>query len=749
MLMANITRTVIIANHSGGWIYTTDYLLDAPPADSSNNSWYNFSYINESEWDTGGSAVIGATNNYSYSPYVVTEIGSSLAGNTSYADLWENWNDTAGAPNDFSSGVLNYTANTYGISGANDGWDWDTQNNNGPFGYDDNIDYNRIVSGKLELDSITGSPSQNRCSNYDCSGAYGISVNITPELYDVIQSEGGSATLSFNYGWLDNSGNRFETSDQVWTKARWTSPTSGAHYLGRDIDSLQDGDDSSVEIATGDNPNNDYSGYYAKDLSEYIEGPGMYYLELGGKLYASSYDEYGKWNFDNIQIAVSNTTNHYYFRKHFTITNMSKVQRAAINILSDDRAVVYINGMLIDEDFEEHDGEYWNRRGKNIQTIYLNEGDNVLAAELINNNLAAKLDVELIGFDNERDKAITVMTDGAANERCSRQSTGDASQDAILAACQAREKYGITVYAVGFSDESEESTLEGIAECGDGIYIKSSNVTALKQFYEDVASSIVSASMHAQTIELRGEMKESILYGDSYIALNYTPIVESPGFGEISVITEQNHFTNCTFNVFIYDDIRVTDSKLTSYSSEHWTDRLIVNGNTAYNLSEYNSNYTELGDPFIVNIPPTMLVSGENNFSVRTGDTPENSTGCSLNNTFIYTGLVQSSVPYSSVVAKAEGCEWEVEFNNGSFEYIKAPLDYTGSNECSFTNATISYDPEDTLHLAAYQLFDQLDFDDDNRVDINFNDMNLFIRSFLVPGVPSMWGPIIAEARIW
>lgn len=749
MLMENITRTTVISNGSDGWYYTTDYFLSAPPIDSENHTWYNFSYINESQWSSGGTAVIGSTNGFAYAPAVITDVGSNLTGNMSYADLWEHGNDTAGEPNDFSSGILNYTSNSYGIAGEDDGWDYDTMNGNGPFGYDDNIDYNEIVSGELELDSRTGSPARNRCSGYDCSGAYGISVNITQEIYDIIQSESGSATLSFSYEWDEDTGNIFENADQVWIKARWTSPTSGSHYLGRDLDDGHQGADADPEIATAENPDVDFSGFYAEDLSGWIEGPGMYYLELGGKQYCSWYNEYGTWRFDDIQIAVTNKTNHYYFRKHFNITNTSQVSRGVINILSDDRAIVYLNGELIDEDFEPHTGEYWNRRGKNIPGSYFRAGDNVIAVELINNNLAAKVDLELFGFDSERDKAITVMTDGVATGECARQGTGDASQDAIQAACEAREDYGIVVYAVGFSDGADESALEQIAECGDGIYAKSNNITTLKEFYEDIASSIVSASMHSQTIDVQGDLTDSILYEDSYIEINYTPIVDPPQFGEIDVVIEEKGFDNCTFNVTIPDDIRVTDSKMTSYSSEHWTDALIVNNNVVYNLSYYNDDYTELGDPFIINIPPTLLNTGNNTFYIRTGDHPQNSTGCSLNNTFIYTGMIQSNIPYSQVLSKAEGCNWNVEFDDGSFENISVPVSYNGGNTCSFTSTLIDYDSDDTLDNAGFQLFSQLDFNDDFRVDINFNDMNLFVQSFLVPGVPSMWGPAIIEGRVW
>ena len=64
-----------------------------------------------------------------------------------------------------------------------------------------------INGGELELDCRTW--GYNYCYGYDCSGAYGIKVNITQEIYDIISSAGGSATLSFNYEWQETSGNQF------------------------------------------------------------------------------------------------------------------------------------------------------------------------------------------------------------------------------------------------------------------------------------------------------------------------------------------------------------------------------------------------------------------------------------------------------------------------------------------------------------------------------------------------------------
>ncbi|MBW2992659.1 hypothetical protein KY345_05575 [Candidatus Woesearchaeota archaeon] len=312
----------------------------------------------------------------------------------------------------------------------------------------------------------------------------------------------------------------------------------------------------------------------------------------------------------------------------------------------------------------------------------------------------------------------------------------------------------VMIFTVGFGPVDDCSAsgelLQDIAEIGNGSFYNTTTIDGLYEIYETIAEEIFTKiDKTSQNVWIQGPYKTTRLYGDSYIEINYTSSVEPPGFGEISIIREENNFDNCTFNVSIPSDIRVVESKITSYSSEHWTDGLVVNNNVAYNLTSYNNDYTNLGDPFIVNIPPEYLNPGDNIFSIRTGDTYGNYTGCSLNNTFIYRGMIQSAVPYSDVLAKAEGCDWEVEFSDGSFENVSAPLDYEGSSKCMFTNANLSFDATDTMHIAAYQLFDQLDFNDDYKVDVNFNELNLYIKGFLVPGIPSMWGPSIIETRIW
>jgi len=755
ILVQDISTTTIISSGSY-WFYNNFTLFGNISLDTQNRSWYDIDYEYQASWHND-TAILGTTNGYSYSPNVVTEIGNSLSGSTMYADLWENVGDTAGNPNDFSSGTLNQTGNTYGISGSNDGWDNDPQDGSGPFGFDDNIDYNNIVSGDLNMDSRTSGSNENRCSNDDCSGAYGILVNITQPMYTTI-SGAGTAIISFDYAWDDRWGNYFESADQVWTKARWTSPTSGAHYLGEDLDSGDSGSDSDPEIFTRDNPDNDYSGSYSQDLSHWIEGPGMYYLELGGKMRASQNAEYGEWEFDNIQIEISNATDYYYFRKNFTLTDLSSVQKGVVNILSDEKATIYLNGNKIDEDFNNHEAQYWNRRGINIPSNYFRVGTNVIAAELINSQQAAKFDLELIGINNSRQKAMMVMTDGVANRECAEQGStpdlngnggsDDAGDDAIQAACDAAQDYGIIVYSVGYSSQADVVTIENISNCGNGIFTTSSNISGLQDFYSDVAASIVSASRHSQTIEVQGTPMASNLYGDSYIMYNYTPLVNPAEFGEIELNFEEKGFNNCSLNVTISPEIRVAEAKVTSYSSEHWTDLLTVNSQVVYNLSQYSENYTGLGDPFIVDIPPSVLQSGLNSFTINKGDSGGNSSGCSLNDTFIYTGLASTSISYSVVLEDAEGCDWNIETEDNNFT-ASVPSSYTGGIECNYTNASIDYSIDDSISVAVYDLLNKIDFDKDGRIDINIQEEDLEIEAIWVTQIPYLWGPAIVEVRLW
>ena len=756
-LITGASKTTLISS-GASWKYNTNGFNGAPANDSDGDAWYEFDY-DDSSWSSG-SAVLG--HYVGGTVAVATDLGTgNLSSSLEYVNFWERFNDTAGPPADFSSGVINSTGNTFGVSGANDGWDWDGGST--AFGFDNDVDYNGASGGHLNMDFRTGGSSQNACSNQDCSGAYGITINVTSQMAQYLANN-GTATLSFSYEW-DGNDNPFETSDEVWIKAKWVAPNGSQYWLGDDYDTGHDGSDTEPEIAVVDNPNQEFSGTALIDLTDLIPAAGQYYLFMGGKLRASATDEWGYVYLDDIQLRITNQTDKYYLRKHFTLSDTSTARRAFINLLSDDYTRIYVNGNLIFDGQDRLNGTYWDRRGIYVNGKYFKSGDNVVAVELINDAGSAKFDMELIGVNKSEQGAMLLMTDGQANIECAAQgTTGDldgdgtadtGSDDAIQAACDAREDWGLQVFAVGFSASADEPTLQGISYCGEGLYAKSDNVSALSDFYNQVVLNIISATIKSQTIIVSGgSSSASNLYGDSYIQYSFDPIVEAPEPNEIGVEMQTAQFGTCSPTVIIPDGIRIIDAKVTSYSGEHWTKTLIVNSNTVFNLSEYGSNFIYFGDPYILQAPSNLLVNGANYLTLETGDEPINSTGCSANNTLIYTALVPSTTSRSEVVEFTDGCSWTIQFEDDTYSNKTIPSTYSGSKKCSYTSANNTlaqgaYSANDAYDIAVYNVLKALDFDGNGKVFVNLDSEDIEIVITTISSVPYMWGPSLVSARAW
>jgi hypothetical protein len=746
LLSAGVGRTTIIARNSN-WNYTNESLNGDIPRDGSNRTWYHPDYTLENTWYTGVTVLghdagIGGTA-------IDTDMGSNLSGLAENVNLWELALDAATLAVEFTSG-LNSTANTYGIGAANDGWDWAS----GTYDYAGTFAWFGVSAQELVMTTRnTGTTSS--------SGSFGVTVIITPAQYAVLQAN-GTAQLSLTYSW-DDYGNYFEDADQMWLKARWQSPTTGAHLIGSQEDTGHTNGDASFEIAAQDNPNIDIvSEYFSQDLSPWIEGPGTYYLEIGGKLLRSASNEWGYFKYDNILLTVQNNTDHYYLRKHFTITDFSDVQRAVINVLSDDESIIYLNGNLLMTYDEPAEGVYWDHKGLSVPGNYFDLGDNVLAVELINKEESARFDLELIGFNESKEKAMMVMTDGVANQECGRQgwtadldgdgSSDTAMDDAIQAACDAAEDYGISIYAVGFSDSADDATLAGIADCGNGLYRKSQNISELEMFYQDVVLNILEISRQSQSIVVTsGSPASSNIFDGSTITMNYQSMLAPPEPNEIELVFQTPSFGGCEANITIPTGLRVAEAKVTSYSGDHWTSLVQIDNITVFNLSEFADNYTQLGDPFIVQIPAENLASGDHTIVMATGDDNSNTTGCSFNNSLIYTGFVSSTTTRTAVVELAAGCTWTVEFEDGFFQTFAVPSGYPGTKTCTFTNVShnSALYTADAYDQAVFALLNQLDFDNDGRVFVNLAVEDLEIIVSLVSDVPYLWGPAIVGVELW
>ena len=351
---------------------------------------------------------------------------------------------------------------------------------------------------------------------------------------------------------------------------------------------------------------------------------------------------------------------------------------------------------------------------------------------------------ESLVADSSADKyqSMIVMSDGGANVRCDDdQGTGSASGDAIQAACDAYENYGIIVYAVGFGSDAVESTLQSIATCGNGSYFYS-DVSELAAIYQQIAEDIINAAYNEQTIEISGDIYTK-LYPDSYIEFDYNKSTLPYGL----VMTSEKQFDNDSSGIFeIPTGAMVVDANVISYSGARWTDYSEINNTEFYNLSKYGENYIQLGDPYSVNIP-NSLIQSSNLVTVSTGLAPENSSSGSQYNKIIYS-ILQNVTAYSQITSSAEGCVWTINFDDGTSSSLTIPTTYSGANTCSYAPGNIVYNENDALQNSVYNLLIQLDFDSDGQLDVKISEQNLEISSNEITGIPFTWSTEV-QIRKW
>lgn len=360
---------------------------------------------------------------------------------------------------------------------------------------------------------------------------------------------------------------------------------------------------------------------------------------------------------------------------------------------------------------------------------------------------------------NPNNQFMVVMSDGAATMYCDdfNDYTGSGtggSSDAIdkqwaINSGQNACGLGITVFTVGFGEDADHDTLKQVA-CNESLYYNATNASQITEIYQEIGEQInVITNYSSQIISVVGEYKKSILYPDSYIRFNFTPVVMPASFGEIEVVIETDKFSGCDNNVDIPAKIRVTDANVLSYSGKHWTSSLSVNSNFIFNISEYGSQYRNIGDPFVLQVDPSLLQQGNNQIYLQTADNPENKTGCSRNNSMIYTAAFGATTSYSEALPDAVGCKWTIENEDMEFLNVSVPATYSGSNNCSYTNANVSFSTEDSIDQAVYFLISNLDFDDNGRINVNIDEQDLEIEALWVSQVPYLWGPSIVEVKVW
>jgi len=348
--------------------------------------------------------------------------------------------------------------------------------------------------------------------------------------------------------------------------------------------------------------------------------------------------------------------------------------------------------------------------------------------------------------DETKFRGIVLMSDGEANKACAEQGSGNSKQDAILAA-QAACDQNISVYTIGFGADADETTLKAMA-CNDSMYYNASNVEQLAEIYQNIGTSIKDASYSAQTIEFSGNFStNNVLYSDSYLKFNYTSY-SSSGFGEISLTQETEKFGGIiespkNFSFTLPNNTEVKELMVTSYSSNFWTDRILVKNQTTqeynytYKLWDFGENYQILGDPFVIQIPVNTLVSGENEIQVDTATEKDTTQGGSPDDKVIYTLLIKGYVPYGNAFERAEGSTRIFESELGNFTI-------------QVGNYEDIWDPNnDSLDDAVQRLISSLDTDNNSIIDVKLSSSNIKTDSIAIGKIPWMWGPAEIRLEVW
>ena len=360
---------------------------------------------------------------------------------------------------------------------------------------------------------------------------------------------------------------------------------------------------------------------------------------------------------------------------------------------------------------------------------------------------------------NSTPKSMVLMTDGEATATIPGAIYGtqqQANDETVQKACEARRRYGISIYAVAFGNSADRALLQQVACCDNcSHFYTTSSADELYSIYNNISQTILatssnsSLSFHEQTFSDNGSaIGRTVLYPDSYVDFNY--LTDSRiYFNKIPLSFETPRFDNgVSSGIFtVYPNTTVQDAVVTSYSESKWTDNLAVNGINAYRLSDYGKDYQILGDPFAVNIPVIRLNAGDNSILVSTGINSTSSAGGSKDDKVIYTLLLKGATDYTNVVPTAKGCSWSVVFEDGTSSTIKVPKDYSGASACDFANKI--YDNSDSLDISVYQLFANLDIDKDGKLDVKIDADSLSVESLTISKVPSLWGPAIIEIRVW
>ncbi|MBR9705377.1 hypothetical protein GOV12_08235 [Candidatus Pacearchaeota archaeon] len=343
--------------------------------------------------------------------------------------------------------------------------------------------------------------------------------------------------------------------------------------------------------------------------------------------------------------------------------------------------------------------------------------------------------------DSTEYRYAVIMSDNEPTGACI---SSDATQDAIDSACDAFNNHGIIFDTIGLGNSvGGHQMLQEISNCSNGTYYLG-NYTDLAGVYKKVAENLVKAIFIEQTAYILDENGTTFLFPDSYIKFNYT---KTPTIYGLVNTFEKQFFNSTNANFSLPENSTIVETRVVSYSGPRWTDNVYINNNNIFNLSRYDTDYIKLGDPYSINIPNSEI-NQNNEVVLTTGLSPDNSTVGSEFNKIIYK-LIRNISTFTPILPKAEGCIWNIEFEDTTTSSITVPDYYFGTDLCfyEFGNMVIS-DNNDAIEQAVFELLKLLDLDNDGRIDLKLTEENLVISSSQIDGIPYTWSTQV-QVRRW
>lgn len=641
------------------------------------------------------------------------------------------------------------------------------------FAFDDALNQSYIAGGYLRVDYTTDELLQADNSNvkrYHFPNVEGF-VNI----FDSLSAQGSIKNLEINinvnsdYDMFLNVGNEtilqipgLNTTQNIQVdEAVKLPPTQTPLRFGlsnvSEVDEIQQGQPADTALLT------DTSGSMNQCVVYTEEEHCSYEYQWWFWWYETDCPYEGSCQADECNTGSSNTRNHEVINKSVCEETQLDIAQESAKSFSGNILNSSLSHKIGLSDFESDANSYLNLT--NIESELRDEIDTYTAGGNTCTCCALNRGRKLIeNSDNER--FMVVLGDGEPNYYCGdlNETTGQgydetqAIQDTYDSSDYACNN-NISVYTVGFGEtmsDDGQDIMENTA-CEPDMYYDASNVSDLESIYDNITQQILlEANYTGQTVEVTGDINNTVI-NNSYIDMEYDPFESQDLQNKISVAFEESNFTHtgCEANVNIPQGVDVMDAKVASFSSNNWTKSLKITNSertdfVVYNLTQYGNEYRELGDPFQIQVPSEAIESGETNtLELDVGSTPMNSTTCSEENTFIYTALINSTTPRTEVKEYSEGCTWEVEFEDGSTHFIDVPQGYNGSDTCEYTSDGVAYDVNDTLDVAMYDLLQQLDFRNNQKVFVNIQDFDLEVVTTVVENIPYLWGPVKAVLEVW